>query len=838
MPSFWRLPTKGKARRQGGVTASGQVIDLRDRNITNTLAQTRMQWQDTAWRYRDLIGELGAALRLKANIISKVQFVPAAVAEGDDEPVVVTGDKDNDTGLAPHVADAATDCLSRLPFGNGYAFQGMISQSFDVTGECWLHGYPDEDGDEQWQVLSTSEVVPSLAGLGVIEVPGRPARPVDVDTEALIRLWVPHPQWKQLADSPMRMMLDPCEDVVLNGRELRMAAMSRIAANGVFLVPNELSMTLRGEGALVPERDSFQAQLTAAIMAPINNEADVGAVAPIVIRGEAEDLKEARHLRFDRESSTDLLEKIQASLDRVANSLDLPPEAMKGVGDANHWSAWLIDASTFKNHVEPSVRMIADSITESFFRRTLTMPETAGGYGLSKDEALSVQVWYQAGNVTENANRSQDADQAMDRGAISYDAYRTAKGFGDGDAPSEDDLRQIALMKAGGGDSGVLAQLATAIYGTQPTPPAPVRVVGERTNTKAVGPGQVPAEPLPETTPPGARVAAGAPGVRVITGAPLADLDRELRDRLRQAGDDALLRALEKAGSRIKAKAQRTELAARVKGLEPGEVAPVVGQAKLGELGLTEDILLAAAFTPLGLLFTRWVGAHVKATGRTVAELVGLPLTTVAGLTQTMLARVPSAWKRLEDSLRGRALDKLYGRAGDELRGEVPDSITLPGDVRDALAEVGGGGGGIALGNDVLRAVDSRAERLGFIWRYGVTPRERSFEPHRQLAGQRFTGFEDPALVTKPEDAWAGPYYRPGQQPGCMCDYIPAWALPTADTLGREVLVESDTMRGDRLLADLDRAAGRTGTSPQHSLAQRNTIIEVQRAWLQRRAPT
>ena len=53
---------------------------------------------------------------------------------------------------------------------------------------------------------------------------------------------------------------------------------------------------------------------------------------------------------------------------------------MKGtLGESNHWTAWLIDAQTFKNHLEPGCKMIADSITESYMRRRLMEGLTSYG---------------------------------------------------------------------------------------------------------------------------------------------------------------------------------------------------------------------------------------------------------------------------------------------------------------------------------------------------------------------------------------------------------------------------------------------------------------------------
>jgi hypothetical protein len=206
-----------------------------------------------------------------------------------------------------------------------------------------------------------------------------------------------------------------------------------------------------------------------------------------------------------------------------------------------------------------------------------------------------------------------------------------------------------------------------------------------------------------------------------------------------------------------------------------------------------------------------------------------------------MTDRIPAAWKKLEGTLRSRATDAMYGRHGDQLRGEVPDSVILPGDIREALAEIGGphaGPGGIALGGDLLRAVDTHAERIGFTWRYGITPRANTFEPHYALAGRSFEGFDDSALVTPPGYEWVGTHLKPGDHSGCMCDTVYAWALDDADDIALMAdLPDSPAAHHERVLAGLDEAAGRTGTWSQRTTAERDRIVEVQRAWIERRAP-
>jgi hypothetical protein len=280
------------------------------------------------------------------------------------------------------------------------------------------------------------------------------------------------------------------------------------------------------------------------------------------------------------------------------------------------------------------------------------------------------------------------------------------------------------------------------------------------------------------------------------------------------------------------------------------DLAAFLGPDRVAELGLVEDALLSYASGWLADKFAQWALATIKASLQLASLSYGLPLTAVAELSRTLAQRIPAGWNRLEASLRRRSLAKLYGTGGTEEHGEVPDSIVMPGDIRSALSLIGGeprGGvsddgrvhgtrplGGIATGGDLLEAIGRHADEIGFQWRYGITPRQKAFEPHRVLDGRRFTGWSDKGLATSGSTAWLGEHMRPGDHGGCMCDFVPVWALPAeAQRLADELEApEPTSMQGERLLADLDRAAGRTGTTAQRTVEQRERIIAAQQRWL------
>jgi hypothetical protein len=847
------------------MTASGRRLDLADRALVSTISAARAGWQTDAWDYRGLVGELAAALRFRANALSKVALKIGQVAEGEDEPI----DADSDQCTLPDaLKKAAQDCLDHLPWRDGYSFLGVLDTCFSVAGEAWLHGRPatPEDGvadGEVWTVLSTDEVTPvgGAGRLGIVVAPGKPPRPIDPAKEALIRLWVPDPRFKLAADSPLRSIRDVLEDIVLAGREIRAAARSRIASNGILLITDSMSITRRSTDE-ADEPDDFASTLEAAMLAPIANEGDAGAVVPIVVQGDKEDIAAARLLRLERETSADIDAKLQRRLTRMAESIDVPPTVVTGMQDTNHWNAYVIDATTWRNHLEPGCRIEVDSLTVGYLRSRLTMPINRGGYGFSAAEAAQVVIWYDAGKVTENANRGQDAKDAYDRFAIGAKALRDALGWNDDDAPSDQELMVMLASKVSP-DPATAGALIQRMLGTQLPVPTVVQ-----TQPSALPPGQeqpaaqptgqpVAPERAPSTeqTPPGARTAAATPGVdlRVVTGDKLAAIDAALLERLLVAADDAVSRALEKATARVRSasvnRVDRAEVDAH-----RDDLAAWLGEDRVGELGLATDALLAAAFAGLAVKFTDWTTSAIRQSVKATAALLGLPLESVAALTRVLTARVPAAWDRLHEALRTRAQAHLYGRAGTELRGESPEGMVLAGDIRTALAQIGGahvaeGGvsdtplGGIALGPTLTEQINRHAgPAFGMVWQYGPEPRN-TFHPHLRLDDHRFDGPDDARLAPPPGYEWLGGRMHPGDHPGCRCHVVPAWIFPrnfshlapaTRAVLAQVSAPESEpaSLAAIRSLAAGDDAAGRTGTVAQQQRDVADRVLRMRTDWL------
>jgi len=861
--------------------ASGMRIEPMSAERLRAVAGNRQSWQSLAWAYRDMIIELRYAFQFRARAISRVKFYVAEILEDDDEPIAVSMRHDEDADRRKRVtvpeqlAAAAEAELARLPL-DSYEFTGVWSENFDVAGDCWMHGSIDPYTEEEvWKIRSVMDVDVAGTRMTVKDELGQP-RAINLDSEELYRLWMPHAAHGHLADSALNAGADVLEEITLLGRELRAASRSRVAANGILFVPESMTqMRATGEDddTAGSRRDRFMADLAATLLAPIANEGDAGAVVPAIITGTIEDIQAIRHLRLEREDSPTLLAKLDKAMSRMANGLDIPPEILTGMADVNHWTAWQIDNATFRHHLEPSIRIMADSLTAAYLRPALAK----GAFPAS--EAKRLRIWYDAGSITENPNRRQDALDALDRILIGPAAGREALGFNDGDAPTPEEALQLIAAKNGidtGAATAILAGFAKAEGAEVPQLPA----AQESRQLPAARPDEPAAEPdapggtgAPSTAPPGiaasatpaALVASSKPAFRSLLddSRELADIDATVRDLILSDVDQALRRALERAGSRLRSKATRDmELHAQLRAYPVQTWPQRLGPEQCLKLDASARHLIAGAWESVSRKFAERVNDGIRKVVARVLRMLGLKADTTAGaaaaarVRSAMESRVDEAWSTLETSLDAHLEKVMFGGLDETADGEAPEVDVPPGLVRDALAFVGGmpetsagmhNGrsltgepvGGLGNGTAVVgELTNAGAVHLGFEWRYGYMPRS-TFEPHLALDGERFDSWTDPVLGVRESDRWLrASHYHPGDHAGCLCTYFSVYALPTGgpvdDIVAARLAMPPSAAMADLIrLADMDDQAGRSGTTAQQQRDQYLAVRGLKRDFLE-----
>jgi hypothetical protein len=580
------------------LTAAGQRASPRQGDTFRRLIQP---WQGRAFAYYDLLGEIHYAAQFYSRSMSLLRLYAAEIST----------DTDGTPKLAPTEQPDALAQLERIqdPGGGRTTLLGSYGRLMFLVGESMLFVSIDPDTDtEQWEMLSTDELrlegniymrvkAPSLLAEQYRETEeldatkdferaGKKATPgndLEPGYAVAYRLWKRHPRYSALADSTMKGVLELCEELVLLTQAVR--ARSRLAGSGILFISDEFSPPpAEPTGDEDPEADPFLEDLTNAMMAPIADEGTASAVVPMVVRGPTEAIdKGIKHVQVI--DPTQLYPETglrREAIDRLAIGLDMPPEILTGLADANHWTGWMVDEQTWKGHLQPMAQQLVDDLTVSFFRPTLKALPGWENYCIAYDPTA----------IINHPDRGKDAQDLYNARAIGKSAYREAKGFDESDAPPENELHEMIGVAVR--DSGL------AIYGI------PTLRSGSELEPTA---GEILAPPAGggvETAPD-----AGGTGNDAQRGKPRTSGDSTVPEtvlgsnghhvwRVIGACDLALLRARELAGNRIRNRARRDQAVHdETAGVPARQVAALLGRDRVRGLGVASEADLVAGVRPM-----------------------------------------------------------------------------------------------------------------------------------------------------------------------------------------------------------------------------------------------
>lgn len=821
-------------------------------------ASKRREWQKASFGYARALPEVGYAMRFLANNSAHIRLFVGDRRPGASEVAELNesyGILDPETGardpeaLPDDLILAAQDALDRLtgysPSGGGAAILSPLVRNYETVGECYLVGryFPDGNsgaGAETWAVHSISEVhfedgklpgSPAYLPNGepyprgyfrLVTGEGRDAEAVNLDptTTTVIRMWTADAEWSAEPDSPMRSLIGVCERLLLIEKGDDAVFRSRAAGNGVLLWPEELDAIPDDDDE---EEDETAADLNRQLTTPLTLDGSAAQVVPWLYRGPAAYLEKVRHLMFQRPLDPLVNEREARLLTRLGIGLDVPPEVITGLSDVNHWNAWQISSDTFRHHQEPITIAGVESVTVGYMRARLTAAER-----WPEELIRRVVVWFDPSDLVAPADMSGAANDAHDRGLITDAAYRQLRGIDESLAPAE----AMETSDAPVGDTGMLVERLSSVIETFG---AAVRAgFDPRSAAQALGLGMIehtgrlpvtvqaveeePAEEQPalpagegEEPPEGAQASAAILAAASPTAEQrrlsrrLTAIEQRLRERIAAAADAALLRALERAGNRARAAAQRDETAREaVVGQPPEAVLASLGRTLVAALGLEEQQLLAEAFGRLRGQYIEWTEAAAEEALDAAARLAGVDRSDPAVARQLAELRdgfhdsIEESWPTLESGLHDLAAERLYEPTPtDDPVGELPDALVPPGLVRSALA-VAGGVLADATGRPPLNGLTSGQLLDGFLrsagqevveyeWAYGIS--SRPFPPHARLDGVVFAGFDDDALsTTGTGHEWVGGTFAPGDHGGCHCDYVPIY------TDGRDTRAELEAI--------------------------------------------
>lgn len=431
-----------------GITASATRVDLKNKKEIDAINKRRQAdvWQEHAWEYYDLIGEIKYTANLVASITSRVNLYVGYVEKTADVPSDVNQVKK----LDPEFVKQAEDILYLLESGNGGSAGLLRNAALNlfVAGECWLVNEParfSTGEPSKYQIRSVQEVVATNGRNSQLAIkPRRDSKPGDFillpSNGFASRIWRNHGRFSDEADSSIRGILDICDQLLILDRSASAAAQSRMNA-GVLFMPDGLSNVTQADGDLgVPGEmaeltddieESFEEEFIAGILTPVSDITSGAALVPTILRG-PEDLGEKiRHITMERSVDPALAGRSERLLERILGGLDIPKDVAAGMSSVKYSNAIIIEEQLYKAHIEPLILLICDSLTIGFLRPALR------AQGWPEDVVNRAVVWYDPSAITAKPSKAEAAVTLYGMKLLGAEAVLRANGFTPADAPTE-----------------------------------------------------------------------------------------------------------------------------------------------------------------------------------------------------------------------------------------------------------------------------------------------------------------------------------------------------------------------------------------------------------------
>lgn len=417
------------------LTASARVLHATPDASTDRVFQYE-SWQTEAWAFFDSLGEFQYAVGdWLANAMSRVRLTAAELVPGGDEPEPLT-----DGPAAEYVEQLGGGIAGRA------AIMKSLAVQLSVPGEGWVVAErPDPRiplNQAEWSVKSTDEIRRSRSATGGYEI-----RAGDNDWRALgadslpVRIWDPHPRWSWKANSAARSAIPIMRTIELLNRRIIATLVSRLAMNGLLLIPQEGTINVPSQ--YQDQADPFVAMLIDIAGRNIREPGAATASIPIPIKYQSDQIEKWRHLTFGDGVDDELIDEREKELGRLATTLNIPAEVLKGIGATNHWTAWQLEESGIKLHISPVAETIVGGLTVGYLQPLLK----AGGEELVGPHGGKLIVWYDTSELTARPDKSAPAALAHERVAISDAALRRESGLDEADAPTDDETRRQLLVK-------------------------------------------------------------------------------------------------------------------------------------------------------------------------------------------------------------------------------------------------------------------------------------------------------------------------------------------------------------------------------------------------------
>lgn len=426
------------------VTASSQIL------LGTSREQYALQytsWQRELWEYNDAVGEFGSSMDWFTNGMSRMHIIAAVMGPDQKEPEPVTDGPAAEIAadLAANAKGGETQFLSKWGYQLGLPGQGYLvaedrdyGRVYDVKSADTLMRTTEQARDENGQPLFTADGQPVFRWKVLVE----PDRWVYVPDSSLVgRIFMPDPRLDFMPTSPTKHCITTLRQIDLYNRHIIASLLSRIAFNGLFFIPEEVTMPVNPQFKDAP--DPFIAELIEIARRGIKDPGSPASAMPVPLRVPADFIEKFKHLTFDTGVATEVLDGRDRAVKRLSEQLPVPPEAMSGIQDMNHWNAWKSSDDAVKMYFGTPMEVLCGGLTDVLMRPMLR----AAGQPLVDGKGRQFVFWYDASDLTTKVDTTDSDLQSRDRLIINDESFRERVGIDESDAPSDEEAREMILRQ-------------------------------------------------------------------------------------------------------------------------------------------------------------------------------------------------------------------------------------------------------------------------------------------------------------------------------------------------------------------------------------------------------
>ena len=427
MPDSLPVPTR---LRPTAVTAAAQTYTPQEYRAS---AFQHGPWQREGWYYYDTLGEFHQAVDWQARGMSRILLRAAEIMP--DGPVILSD------GPA---ANLMAQFCGGMP---GQAqFLQAITPHLLVPGEGWLVAERASPmvplAFAEWCVYAT-DTIQALGDRWQVKADGIHWRDLAPDNLPM-RVYQPHPRRSWLATSSTESAIPIMRRIELIDKRIITMMVSRIASNGIWLIPQE------GDFVTPPQYANglagFVEQLIDTAAKNMAEPGSASAAIPLPVQFTSDLIEKWKWLKPDDPLDEWLLKERTDELGRLGDALNISRERVTGgMGEGtNHWQSWQLSEEEIRLTFAPLAETICQAITKRYLQVALAL----SGEHLVGPNGGALVAWYDPIKLAARPDLSANAQAAYAVNIISDVAARREMGFDEADAPTPEETQRWALVQA------------------------------------------------------------------------------------------------------------------------------------------------------------------------------------------------------------------------------------------------------------------------------------------------------------------------------------------------------------------------------------------------------